>query len=171
MKLASSALFLLLSLLPACAGASPSPPEAVLWSAGQPAPDDPVPAEILTELQGYYADFSARDWERFSDRFWPGATLTTVWTPPGEEHARVVVTGVPEFVAKAPEGPGSASIFAETMTSATLRIEGDLAQVWARYDARFGEPGRLERWQGIDAFTLLRYGERWRIVALVYAPE
>lgn len=162
-------LVLFLAALAACASAPPAP--QVVWKAGEAVPDDEAAADVLLELLGYYADFSTRDWERFAERFWPGATLTTIWTPPGEPHARVVVTGVPEFVAKAPEGPGAASIFEEVMTSATLRVEGDLAQVWARYDARFGEPGSLQTWSGIDAFTLLRHGERWRIVALVYAPD
>ena len=76
---------------------------------GEPAaaPGGPARAEVLAELEAYYADFSARDWDAYSDHFWPGATITTVWRPPGEDADRVVVTSVPEFVERAPEGPGS----------------------------------------------------------------
>ena len=72
-------------------------------------------------------------------------------------------------VAKAPEGPGSAPIFAEWMTAAELRVdEHGLAQAWVDYDAHFGEEGALFEWSGVDAFTLLRHDGRWRIVSLAY---
>ena len=124
---------------------------------------------IRAELTRYYADFSARAWQAFADHFWPGATLTTVWQPPGEDAPRVVATSVPDFVRQAPEGPGSKPIFAEWMIGLDVRVSGDLAQAWASYGARFGEPGDVREWTGIDAFTLLRHEGRWRIVALAWA--
>lgn len=127
--------------------------------------------EIRAELERYYADFSARDWEKFADHFWPGATITTVWAPPGESAPRVVVTSIPDFVAKAPEGPGSKPIFEEKMTGAEVRVQGNLAQVWARYEARFGEPGQVTEWSGTDAFTLMKHGGRWKIVALAFTGD
>lgn len=138
---------------------------------GQGAPGDSLRNEVLAELERYYADFSARDWDRFSSHFWPGATITTVWQPPGEEEDRVVVTPVPEFVARAPEGPGSREIFEERMLEAEVRVSGGLAQAWARYRARFGDPGEVSEWDGTDAFTLLKHDGRWKIVSLVFAPE
>lgn len=154
----------LLSLPTACAQTDAGPDESV-------ATVESVRAEILAELQEYYADFSARDWEAFSNHFWPGATITTVWQPPGETGERVVVTSIPEFVEQAPEGPGSREIFEEEMTSADLRVTGNLAQAWARYSARFGDPGDVAEWEGTDAFTLLRHEGRWKIVSLVFASD
>lgn len=127
--------------------------------------------EVVAELRSYYADFSARDWEKFAGHFWEGATLTTVWQPPGEDAERVVVTSVPEFVAQAPQGPGSKPIFEEQMTDAQVRVSGTLAQAWAHYHARFGEPGAVAEWAGIDAFTLMKHGGQWKIVALAYAAD
>ena len=127
--------------------------------------------ELRAELERYYADFSARDWDAFADHFWPGATITTRWQPPGEDAPRVVVTTVPDFVAQAPQGPGSKPIFDERMTACETRVTGDLAQVWARYDARFGDPGDVKEWSGIDDFTLMKHEGRWRIVALAFASE
>lgn len=124
---------------------------------------------VLAELRRYYADFSARDWERFADHFWPGATLTTVWQPPGEPAPRVVTTTVPEFVRQAPQGPGSQPIFEERMTSAETRVSGDLAQAWATYEVRFGSPDSVATWRGMDAFTLVRHDGRWRIASLAWA--
>ncbi len=128
-------------------------------------------AEVLAELRQYYADFTARDWEAFASHFWKGASITTVWQPPGEAAERLVVTSVPDFVAQAPQGPGSKPIFEETMRDAQVRVFQNLAQVWARYDARFGDPGNVVEWSGIDAFTLMNHEGNWKIVALAFSAE
>ena len=133
--------------------------------------DPDASGQILEAVQQYYADFSARDWDAFRSHFWPGATLTTVWQPPGADEPRVVVTGIDTFVARAPEGPGSREVFEERMLSADVRRYGNLAQVWARYEARFGDPGEIMEWRGYDAFTLMRHGGQWKIVSLSYTNE
>jgi len=125
---------------------------------------------VLTEMRAYYRDFSARDWPAFSDHFWDSATITTVWQPEGEDSLRVWTTTVPAFVAAAPSGPGSREIFEESMLDARITVAEDLAQAWVTYEARFGDPGAVQEWRGIDAFTLLRHGGRWRITALAFAP-
>jgi hypothetical protein len=123
---------------------------------------------ILAELRTYYRDFSARNWTAFAGHFWPGADLTTIWQPPGEDSARVVATSVPDFVAQAPRGPGSRAIFEERMLEARITTTGDLAQAWVRYRATFGNPGQVSEWEGTDAFTLLRHHGQWRIAALAF---
>jgi hypothetical protein len=138
------------------------------WAGSVP---DSVEDEILEALENYYADFSARDWEAFASHFWPGATITTIWAPPGESAPRVVAQTIPDFIAKAPEGPGSKPIFEERMDDARVRAHGNLAQVWAAYTARFGEPGNVLVWKGIDAFSLLKHEDRWRITSLTFAGD
>lgn len=123
---------------------------------------------ILDEIGQYYDDFSARDWEAFASHFWPGATLSTVWQPPGEEAPRVVVTTLEDFVEQAPHGPGSREIFEERLLDAEVLSYGNLAHVWASYEARFGDPGDIVSWRGIDAFTLMNHGGEWKIVSLSY---
>ena len=127
--------------------------------------------EVRTVLVSYYRAFSDRDWPRFEDHFWPGATMTTIWTPPGETRVRVVASTIPEFVAQAPQGPGSREVFEETLITVEITVEGDLAQAWAGYQARFGDPGDIMEWEGIDAFTLLRHDGEWRISSLAYVPD
>jgi len=138
----------------------------------EPARSGPATAdletEIKAELEKYYADFSARDWTRFADHFWPGATLTTVWQPPGSTGPVVDAVTVAAFVAKAPEGPDRKPIFEERMTQVELRITKNLAQAWARYEARFGDSTDVATWRGIDAFTLMKHAGRWRITGLGY---
>jgi hypothetical protein len=40
-----------------------------------------------------------------------------------------------------------------------------------RYEAKFGEPGALMNWCGVDRIILLLHQGRWRTVSLAYAPE
>jgi len=157
LRLAAGALLLLAGLMQADSAAG--------------APGESAQEEVLAELRQYYADFSARDWEKFADHFWPGATITTVWQPPGEAAPLVVVTTIAQFIEQAPQGPGSKTIFEEWMTGAEARVHGNLAQVWAGYRARFGEPGNVAEWSGVDAFTLMKHDGRWRIVALAFASD
>ena len=127
--------------------------------------------EIVLALHRYYADFSARKWNAFATHFWPGATITTIWRPPGESTERVVVTTIDRFIELTPQGPDSKAVFEERMTSADVRVQGTLAHVWAKYDAKFGDPGQVAEWSGIDAFTLMKHDGRWKIVALAFAGE
>lgn len=119
-------------------------------------------------LRSYYDAFSDRDWDRFLEHFQPGAVIATRWRQPGRTEAELIQMTVEEFVAAAPEGPGSREIFEERMESVEVRGQGHLAQAWATYRARFGDPGDVAAWRGIDAFTLLRHEDRWRIVALAF---
>jgi len=127
-----------------------------------------VETAVRQELERYYDDFTARDWPRFREHFWPGASITTVWQPPGSSGARVDAQTIDSFVAKAPLGPDSKPIFEERMTDAQIRIHRNLAQAWARYTARFGDTANVSHWQGIDAFTLMSHDGRWRIVSIAF---
>jgi hypothetical protein len=149
--------------------AGPSLPGGLVRLA-EVAPDS-AEAGVLAELDGLYADLSDRDWDAFADHFWPGATMTTLWQPPGELSPRVVVSTVPDFVKQAPAGPGSREIFEERMVDADVRVHGPMAHVWSRFDARFGDPGSIVEWQGIDAFTLFEHGGRWKVVSVSYVAD
>ena len=89
----------------------------VLWQGRPVFEDDARESAVRDRLEAYYADFSARDWDAFASHFWPGATITTIWQPPGESQMRVVSSSVPAFVEQAPDGPGSKEIFSERMKS------------------------------------------------------
>jgi hypothetical protein len=97
--------------------------------------------------------------------------MGTVWQPPGESVPRVVLTSVPEFVAAAPQGPGSREIFEEWLNDAELRVHNGLAQVWSHYGARFGDPGEIMSWEGIDSMTLLEHDGRWRVLSIAYVAD
>ncbi len=140
----------------------------------RPAPTpDPTVALIEDRVADYYRDMSARDWDAYREYFWPEATLTTVWQPPGQPGPRVVPTTIENFIAQAHLGPDSKPIFEERLLRQEVHRAGDVAIVLALYEARFGEPGSVMTWRGVDAFTWLHHREEWRISALTYAdaPE
>lgn len=143
--------------------------------AGGPAPvapaPDPAVAQIGAVLTSYYQALSDLDWPVYAAHFWPDATLTTVWTPAGADRPELFVATVPDFVARAPLGPGSRSIFEEHMLSSDITVQAGLAQAWVRYTARFGDPGDVAEWEGVDAFTLLRHDGEWRITSLAYVAD
>ncbi len=128
-------------------------------------------AQVRARLTRYYRDFSARDWDAFASHFWEGATITTVWTPPGEAERRVAATTIPQFVADAGLGPDSKAIFEETMGSTQIFVHENLALVWAEYRARFGNPGEVAEWSAIDAFTLMKHNGVWKITSMAFAAE
>ena len=127
--------------------------------------------EILQRIETYYQTFSDRDWPIFRTFFWDSATLTTVWQPEGASSEQVVVTSIDEFIRQTPQGPDSQPVFEEKMTRAEVKMSGDLAQVWADYEATFGRPDSLMHWTGTDAFTLLKHQNEWRIVSLVFVSH
>ena len=158
-------MLVVLTLL-ALACSAPPPPASV--PASERTPEHNAVKEAIEQ---YYRDLSARDWDAFASHFWPDATLTTVWQTKDQERPQVNSVTVEEFVERAPEGPGSQPIFEERLLAAEVRVFGPLAQVWARYEAKFGSEEKLVTWRGIDAFSLLRHDGRWRIASIAYAAE
>ena len=134
--------------------------------------DSAVVAGVNAALRLYYARLSDRDWRAFRRSFWPGATVTTRWVPPGERRERVWVQTAEEFARRAPEGPGRMAVFGERMLHAHVTGYGDLASAWVIYEGSWGERRDLVRTvHGIDAFTLYRDDGQWRIASLVFTPE
>ena len=143
---------------------------SLLGAAASCAAPEESPA-VRTVVERYYERLSARDWAALPASFWPEATLSTVWQPPGESGPRVVVTAIESFTAMAPEGPGSRSIFEERPLEVRLRVGDGIATAWVRYAARFGDPGNVTCWTGIDAITLLRHDGEWRIASIGYSND
>jgi hypothetical protein len=158
-------------LLAACTIESRPPKRAMPGEATEAVEAARTEAEVRAALLRYYADLTARDWRAVRQHFWSPGVLATVWQPPGQPRAMVELVPVDTFIARAPEGPDSKPIFEERMTDVVVRSHGNLAQAWATYTARFGEPGNVATWEGIDAFTLLRHDGAWRIVSLSYTDK
>ena len=129
---------------------------------------DPV---VVDEIRTYYATLSARDWSAFAAHFHPGAVLSTHWTPPGAAAPTLMMSSVADFVSKAPDGPGSQPVFEEWPTDIDVYRDGDMAMAWVKYGARVGPHEALKEWKGVDAITLIRHEDRWRITSVAWCGD
>ena len=145
-----------------------------VWTEKTSEAHDDATAEVLKQITQYYADMTCSDGKMvpaFETHFWKGATITTVWQPSGHPKAEVLVTSVPDFVSQSPQGACSQPIFEEKTDSSEIKVHNGVAHVWAHYKARFGKPGAIQEWDGIDAFTLLQFENQWKIVSLAFRPS
>ena len=166
---------LILAVLAAtgCAATGPTKPASTepLRTAADRVNRERQRAMILSELTGYYRDLSARDWDAVASHFWRGAVVTTVWQPDGESQRRVDFISVPRFIAEMDPGPDGDVFFEENLGNAEVHFEGNVAVVWAEYEARLGDPGDIRQWKGIDAFTLMKHVGVWKITSMAFAAE
>lgn len=127
---------------------------------------------ILAALDTYYDRFSRRAWSEFRESFWPGALIATRWQPPGAPAPQVELIPLDTFLARTPEGPDRLAVFEERMVAHEIFRYGDLAMVWATFQATFAMPGEPPATHyGVDAFQLLRDDLTWRIVSLAFTQE
>lgn len=170
-------LLLFATLLGACRierAASGRPPGAATAadSLARAEQDSAAAAEVEAAVRTYYARFTARDWRVFARSFWPGAIITTRWTPPGESAERVFTQTIDEFVARTGEGPDRLAVFSEEIVRANIVTYGVLADAWVVYRARFGMTrDSVATHHGIDAFHLMHDKGEWRIVSLAFTGE
>jgi len=134
--------------------------------------DSSLRADVEASLRTYYQRFSAKDWRGVRASFWPGGTITTRFTPPGERKERVWVQTVDDFARRAPDGPGRMAVFSERMLQARVSGYGDLADAWVVYEGRWGRTrDSVKTTRGVDAFHLYRHDGEWRIVGLTFITE
>jgi hypothetical protein len=131
----------------------------------------PEGADVEEKLKQYYDDMSNRDWEKYRSHFWDNATITTAWQQPGDSVAIVDVTTIDDFIKETPIGPDSQPVFEEKMKNSKIHVEGNIAEAWVEYEAKFGKRDSLMEWSGTDVFTLLRHDGQWKIVSLVFESK
>jgi hypothetical protein len=147
------ALLLLAFALTGCSSVGPSV---------APAPS-PRTAEVVAVANRLFAAMEARDTAAIRRMFLPQARIVSV-ARQGEGTA-VRERSIGEFIpgiAAAPEP------LRERMWSPEVRIDGDLAMLWAPYDFHLG--ARFSHC-GTDVFQMVRLGGEWRIAALSYTVQ
>ena len=144
-------------LLAACASNPPAP--------------DPSQQEVLEAVRAAYADLSARKWTELASRFADGATVSMVQKPRDEAAPRIVVTPIPEFLARLQKMTEGKSVYEEKMSSGEALVQGGVAHVWSRFEAKVGDATKVHAWTGVDAWTMLRHGGAWKIVSLAVTED
>jgi Domain of unknown function (DUF4440) len=130
--------------------------------ASSPAPGSES-AALIVVAERLFAAMEARDTAAIRATFQPQARIVAV----GREGGRTVVQdrGVGEFLAGLAAAPET---LRERMWNPEVRIDGDLATLWAPYEFHRGE--RFSHC-GYDAFHFVRVDGAWRVAALSYTRQ
>jgi len=121
---------------------------------------DPQTASIMAVVQKVFDAMRTRDTSLLSVAFDTSARLVGVRTRDGA--STITLTTASQFgaaIARAPAG----DVWNERIFEPEVRIDGDVAQVWAYYT--FHRNKEFSHC-GVDAFMLRRLGAQWKITQL-----
>ena len=145
-----STIIILISLLPAPAGTQTAQTE-----------DDKT--AVLATVQKFFDTMAARDVEGARSVFVPEARTFSAREQNGQLTPRAA--SVDDYLANLAKGK---LVFHERMWDPEVRIRGPIATVWTPYD--FWVDGKFSHC-GIDAFTLVKTSEGWKISSGAWTIE
>jgi hypothetical protein len=140
---------------------------AFLAAAVPAAAQNPPPADerhaVLAAVEGLFAAMLARDGAAVTALVEPQGIVTAITVSP--EGNRIAVSPWADFAARLAQAPGP---IRERMFAPEVRINGDLAMVWSRYDLSIGDTFSH---CGTDLFDLIRRDGRWRLLNATFTRE
>ena len=137
-------------------------PTAVPAAAQNPPPPDERQA-VLATVEGLFAAMLARDGAAVTAMVEPQGIVTAITVAP--EGNRIAISPWADFAARLAQAPGP---IRERMFAPEVRINGDLAMVWSRYDLSIGDTFSH---CGTDLFDLIRRDGRWRLLNATFTRE
>ncbi len=120
-------------------------------------------AAVLAVVDAFFKAMHSRDDAAVRDTFAP-KTRFAYGRPDGATYA-LGQEDIEEFSEQARKAPEP---YIERIWSPEVLIDGRMAVVWARYD--FHRGGRFSH-NGRDCYVLLKTGDGWKIVSLVFTVE
>jgi hypothetical protein len=118
---------------------------------------------VLAVVDGLFAAMLARDGAAVTELVEPQGIVTSVTMDAGA--SRVTSSSWAEFAGRLPQAPAP---IRERRFDPEVRIRGDLAMVWSRYDLSIGDTFSH---CGTDLFELVRRDGRWRMLHVTYTRE
>jgi D-alanyl-D-alanine carboxypeptidase len=115
-------------------------------------------AEVMKNVNQLFASMEARELDALRGLFIPEGRLVSTITRQGQPTVRLLT--LDDFVKMVAE---SKEPFRERMFDAEVRVSGDMATVWGRYDFHVGE--RLTNC-GYNSLQLVRVRGEWKIVSI-----
>ena len=132
-------------------------------AAAQEAPPADERSAVLAAVEGLFGAMLARDGAAVTELVEPQGVLTSVTMDAG--GSRIASSSWAEFASRLPQAPAP---IRERLFDPEVRIRGDLAMVWSRYDLSIGDTFSH---CGTDLVELVRRDGRWRLLNLSYTRE
>ena len=139
----------------------------LLLAAPSQAQESPAPDErqaVLAAVESLFAAMLARDGAAVASLVEPQGIVTAITIEPAG-GSRIATTSWAEFAARLGQAPGP---IRERLFDPEVRINGDLAMVWSRYDLSIGATFSH---CGTDLFDLVRRDGRWRLLHASFTRE
>lgn len=109
-----------------------------------------------------------RDWDAFRDLFDSESQMRIVAKQNGKPNVFVFT---PDTYVKQ-SGPLLESRgFFEKEVSRKMWVYGDLAQIWSTYESRNKEDDQRPFMRGINAMTLGKKGDKWKVLSITWTDE
>jgi hypothetical protein len=109
-----------------------------------------------------------RDWRQFEALFAPEARIVVSVVKDGVPGTEVMTTK--EYIERSTPGMNEKGWFERPVATRTLHY-GNIAQVWSTYEGREAANQEKPVARGINAFTLVRIGNAWKVQSLVWQEE
>jgi len=135
---------------------------AALASAQSPPSEDRQ--SVLAAVDALFAAMLARDGAAVTQLVELQGVVTAI-SPNADGGSRIATMSWADFAARLPQAPGP---IRERIFDPEVRIRGDLAMVWSRYDLSVGATFSH---CGTDLFELVRRDGRWRLLHASYTRE
>ena len=122
-------------------------------------PATPEEQAVLAPIHSLLDAVAKRDREAMLDVLLPNGTMTIVRNGEVSQF---------DLAALADRLPGGTRTIEERLYEPLIRIDNDVAIVWARYE--FLIDGKVEQY-GTDVFSLIYCDDRWLIASLAYNSQ
>ena len=109
----------------------------------------------------------ARNGDRFRARFAPGGRLVAVRVTAGKPAA---VSMTPDEFATRNAAASQTSAFYESELARRVEVFGNIAHVFSTYESRRA-PGEKPFARGINSFQLVKDGDAWKVVTILWDSE
>ena len=134
---------------------------------GRAADTDSIGNAVRAVYESISGPAGARDWVRFRALFAPGARLIPM--RPGADGPAAVVMTPEDYISRT--GPIlERAAFYENETAARVEIFGAIAHVFSTYESRRA-PGEKPFARGINSFQLIRQGNQWKVMTILWDSE
>lgn len=126
--------------------------------------DDAQRQAVIAGVERLFAAMLARDAAAIPEISDPAGVVTAITTEAGGGSA-IATSSWAQFAQRIAQAPAP---IRERMFDPEVRIRGDLALVWTRYDLWNGETFSH---CGTDLFELIRRADRWRLLHASFTRE